>query len=296
MKWATIKYVFREARISLVRNRLLSLATATTVSICIFILGMAILLYMNSGELIKKLESDVEIVAFLDEDLTIRERDRLEERLKAHPGVLSVTFVSRDKALESLEKKLGQGEYDLLGTLEGNNPLPDSFRIKGKNPREVEQLAKELAKMQGISKLRYGQEVVRQLFAATRWVRIISVFIVVFLGAAAIFLVATTIRLTIFSRRKEIYIMKLVGATNRFIQAPFFLEGMALAGAGTVFALICLYLGYQYLLENIQPALAFLPLINNERDLLNLFLGLGGAGIGLGIIGTFISVNRFLDV
>ena len=229
MRWATIKYVFREARISLVRNRLLSLATATTVSICIFILGMAILLFMNSGELIEKLESDVEIVAFLDEDLTLRERNQLEERLKKHPGVLSVSFVSRDKALASLEKKLGQGEYDLLETLEGNNPLPDSFRIKGKNPREVEQLAKELSKMHGISKLRYGQEVVRQLFAATRWIRIISVFIVVFLGAAAIFLVATTIRLTIFSRRKEIYIMKLVGATNRFIRAPFFLEGMALA-------------------------------------------------------------------
>ena len=191
---------------------------------------------------------------------------------------------------------MGQGEYDLLATLEGNNPLPDSFRIKGENPRQVEQLAKELAGMQGISKLRYGQEVVRQLFAATRWVRIISVFIVVFLGVAAVFLVATTIRLTIFSRRKEIYIMKLVGATNRFIRAPFFLEGIALAGAGTVFALICLYLGYHYLLENIQPALAFLPLINDDRVLLNLFLGLGGAGIGLGIIGTFISVNRFLNV
>jgi cell division transport system permease protein len=296
MNWSTIKYFLREARISLARNRLLSLATATTVSICIFILGMAILLFMNSGELIEKLESDVEIVAFLDEDLTLRERNQLEERLKKHPGVLSVSFVSRDKALASLEKKLGQGEYDLLATLEGNNPLPDSFRIKGENPRQVEQLAKELAGMQGISKLRYGQEVVRQLFAATRWVRIISVFIVVFLGAAAVFLVATTIRLTIFSRRKEIYIMKLVGATNRFIRAPFFLEGIALAGAGTVFALICLYLGYHYLLENIQPALAFLPLINDDRVLLNLFLGLGGAGIGLGIIGTFISVNRFLNV
>ena len=182
MNWSTIKYFLREARISLARNRLLSLATATTVSICIFILGMAILLFMNSGELIEKLESDVEIVAFLDEDLTLRERNQLEERLKKHPGVLSVSFVSRDKALASLEKKLGQGEYDLLATLEGNNPLPDSFRIKGENPRQVEQLAKELAGMQGISKLRYGQEVVRQLFAATRWVRIISVFIVVFLG------------------------------------------------------------------------------------------------------------------
>ena len=103
MNWSTIKYFLREARISLARNRLLSLATATTVSICIFILGMAILLFMNSGELIEKLESDVEIVAFLDEDLTLRERNQLEERLKKHPGVLSVSFVSRDKALASLE-------------------------------------------------------------------------------------------------------------------------------------------------------------------------------------------------
>ena len=84
MRWATIKYVFREARISLVRNRLLSLATATTVSICIFILGMAILLYMNSGELIEKLESDVEIVAFLDDDLTLREKT-VGRKAESHP-------------------------------------------------------------------------------------------------------------------------------------------------------------------------------------------------------------------
>lgn len=296
MRWTTIKYFFREAKTSLGRNRLLSLATATTVSICVFILGLAILLFMNSGELIEKLESDVEIVAFLEDGLTLRERDQLEDRLKKYPGVLSVTYVPRDKALASLENKLGRGDYDLLETLEGNNPLPDSFRIKGENPREVAQLASALGKMQGIAKLRYGQEVVRQLFAATRWIRILSIFIVVFLSMAAVFLVATTIRLTIFSRRKEIYIMKLVGATNRFIRAPFFLEGVALAASGTLFAITCLFFGYHYLVENVQPALAFLPLITDNRVLLNLFLSLAGAGVGLGIIGTFISVNKFLDV
>lgn len=296
MRWTTIKYFFREANTSLARNRLLSLATATTIAICVFILGLAVLLYMNSGELIEKLESDVEIVAFLEDDLTLRERDRLEDKIKKSPGILSVTFVPRDQALTSLEKKLGQGEYNLLETMEGNNPLPDSFRIKGENPREVAQLAAAIEKMPGISKLRYGQEVVRQLFSATRWIRILSVFIVVFLSIAAVFLVATTIRLTIFSRRREIYIMKLVGATNRFIRAPFFLGGMALAASGTLFAITCLFLGYYYLVENIQPALAFLPLITDKTVLLNLFLGLGGAGIVLGIIGTFISVNKFLDV
>lgn len=296
MRWSTIKYFFREAKTSLARNRLLSLATATTVAICVFILGLAVLLYMNSGEVIEKLESDVEIVAFLENDLLPRERNQLQDTLSKYPGVLSVTFVSRDQALASLEKKMGNGEYDLLGTLEGNNPLPDSFKIKGENPREVAQLAAAIGKMGGISKIRYGQELVRQLFSATRWVRIISLFIVIFLGLAAIFLVATTIRLTIFSRRKEIYIMKLVGATNRFIRAPFFLEGVFLALSGTLFAILFLALGYYYLIDNVQPALTFLPIITDNRVLLNMFLGLGGAGICLGIVGTFISVNKFLDV
>ncbi len=296
MRFSTIKYCFREAKISLARNRLLSLATATTVAICVFILGLAVLLYMNSGEVIEKLESDVEIVAFLDDELLPRERKQLQENLEQNPRVLSVTFVSRDEALKSLEKKLGDGEYDLVNTLEGDNPLPDSLKIKAKNPREVDQLAVAVGTMNGITKLRYGQDLVQKLFSATRWVRIISLFIVVFLGMAAIFLVATTIRLTIFSRRKEIYIMKLVGATNRFIRAPFFLEGVALAMAGTLFAIGLLAFGYYYLIENVQPALAFLPLITDDRVLLNLFLGLGGAGVALGIIGTFISVNKFLDV
>jgi len=296
MRWSTLKYFFREARTSLARNRLLSLATATTVSICVFILGLAILLYMNSGEVIHKLESDVEIVAFLDKDLSPRERDQLQDLLTHNPQVLSVTFVPRDQALKSLEKKLGDREYALMETLEGNNPLPDSFKIKARDPQKVASLAATIGKLEGISKLRYGQDLVRKLFTATRWIRIISLFIVVFLGMAAVFLVATTIRLTIFSRRKEIYIMKLVGATNRFIQAPFFLEGMALAAAGTFFAIIFLACGYYYLIDNVKPALAFLPLITDNRVLLELFLSLAGAGIGLGIIGTFISVNKFLDV
>ncbi|NLB17173.1 MAG: FtsX-like permease family protein, partial [Syntrophomonadaceae bacterium] len=184
----------------------------------------------------------------------------------------------------------------LLETMEGSNPLHDSLEIKAANPREVGDLAVKVEKMEGVSKVRYGQDLVQRLFSATRWVRILSVVIVVFLGMAAVFLVATTTRLTIFSRRKEIYIMKLVGATNRFIRFPFFLEGIALSVSGTLFALLFLGLGYFYLIENVQPALAFLPMVTDINVLIQMGLGLTLAGMALGVIGTFISLNKFLDV
>lgn len=294
MRWQTIKYFFREARTSLKRNSVLSIATATTISICVFILGIAVLLYMNSGQVIQKLESDVEIVAFLEDDLTAYQTEELQQTLKKNPAVLSVTFVSRDEALARLENKMG--EYDLLESMEGSNPLNDSLEIKATNPREVGELAAAVEKMEGVGKVRYGQDLVQKLFSATYWVRILSVVIVVFLGMAAVFLVATTTRLTIFSRRKEIYIMKLVGATNRFIRLPFFLEGMALSVSGTLFALAFLGLGYFYMIENVQPALTFLPMITDINVLIKMGLGLTLAGMTLGIIGTFISLNKFLDV
>jgi cell division transport system permease protein len=90
--------------------------------------------------------------------------------------------------------------------------------------------------------------------------------------------------------------MKLVGATNRFIRTPFFLEGVFLAATGTLFAIVVLGFGYSYLIDNVKPAMAFLPIITDNHVLLNLFLGLGLTGIVLGIVGTFISVNKFLDV
>jgi len=249
---------------------------------------------MNSGQVIQKLESDVEIVAFLEDDLTTYQTEELQQTLKKNPAVLSVTFVSKDEALARLENKMG--EYDLLESMEGSNPLNDSLEIKATNPREVGELAAAVEKMKGVGKVRYGQDLVQKLFSATHWVRILSVVIVVFLGMAAVFLVATTTRLTIFSRRKEIYIMKLVGATNRFIRFPFFLEGMALSVSGTLFALVFLGLGYFYMIENVQPALAFLPMITDINVLIKMGLGLTLAGMALGVIGTFISLNKFLDV
>ncbi|MGE5423436.1 MAG: permease-like cell division protein FtsX [Ignavibacteriales bacterium] len=294
MRLRTIRYFFKEAAVSLSRNRLLSLATATTVSVCILILGMALLLFVNSGQIMDKLESDVEIVAFLDNELVPYEKADIRDRIEGIRGVKTVVFVSKDEALVNIEKKMG--EENLAETLEGNNPLPDSFKIKAKDPYEVDRIAKAVGKVDGVDKIRYGQALVQKLFAVGRWIRVISLFVVIFLGAAAVFLIATTIRLTIFSRRKEIYIMKLVGATDWFVMLPFFLEGMFLALVGTVFAVSILGFGYYYLVENLKVAMAFVPLVTDRQILTNMYAGLVVAGVCLGILGTSISINKFLDV
>lgn len=296
MTLRTVGYYIGEAARSLSRNRLLSLATITTVAACVLILGIAVLMMVNAQEIMVSLESNVEIVAFLDKDLSEQQQEEIGKELRYTGGVKEIEFVSREKAIKELEKKFGHGQYNLKDTLGGKNPLPDSYRIKAIDPHQVPDLARKIAGIPGIYKVRYGQGVVEKLFSATRWVRNLSAVVIVLLACAAVFLIATTIRLTIYSRRKEIYLMKLVGATNWFIRWPLFIEGMILGLTGSLIAVLVLSVGYYYLVNNLSLAVTFVPLVTNTPVLVQLATGLLGAGTVLGLVGTYISANRYLEV
>jgi cell division transport system permease protein len=144
--------------------------------------------------------------------------------------------------------------------------------------------------------VRYGQGAVEKMFKLTAWVRLISMVVMGLLGICAIFLIATTIRLTMFARRKEINIMKYVGATDWFVRWPFLLEGIILGGSGALVAGLVLYFSYGTLSSKLQETLTFLPLVRDTRMMLDLIGGMLGAGIILGIIGSLISVHRYLKV
>jgi cell division transport system permease protein len=146
-----------------------------------------------------------------------------------------------------------------------------------------------------VYKVNYGQGVVERLFQVTRWVRIISIAFIVVLAAGAVFLIATTTRLSVFARRKEIYLMKLIGATDWFIRWPFFIEGIFLGVAGSLLAVLLLGLGYQALLQNIG-SMVMVTLMSDTVLLGQIYLSLVATGAILGVLGTYISLNRFLDV
>ncbi len=295
MSLNTIGYYFREAAASLVRNSWLSMASVGTVIISLLLLGSALLLVLNVRHIISRVESSLEITVFLEDGLEEERLERLEEEIKFVPGVARVEFVSQDQALEELKKSFGE-KAAILDGLEEDNPLPNSFRVKTRQAEMVPEAAVQLSQLEGVEQVRYGQGVVEKLLALTRWVRLWGTLTIAVLGAASIFLIATTIRMSVFARRREIGIMKILGATNFFIRMPFMLEGMIIGLVGGLVVVLLIYFGYLSLLNKVAMTLPFIQLISDPAVLYRVLGGLLGLGFGLGAVGSAISLHRFLRV
>ncbi|PKM87540.1 MAG: cell division protein FtsX, partial [Firmicutes bacterium HGW-Firmicutes-12] len=185
---------------------------------------------------------------------------------------------------------------DLLEALGDKNPLPDIYRIKAAEATSVPEIAKLALGLERVENVRYGQGLVEKLLALTQWLRTAGVVIIFAIALAAIFLIATTIRVTVFARRREVGIMKLVGATNWYIRWPFFLEGMLIGFVGALIAVGVINLFYTQLTKNIALTVSFLPIVTDKDVLYSIFKNLLLMGTGLGAIGSAISLRRFLKV
>jgi cell division transport system permease protein len=277
MKIRTVGYFFRQAFTSVRRNVWIGLAAMATVAITLFIVGIFTLLVLNADYIATDLESNVEIVAFMEVDAARDEVLQAEEQIKAIKGVAEVKLVTKEEGLANLNKQFGR-DHDLLAALGGVNPLPDLYKIKAQSPEYVQPIAETLEQIAYVDKVDYGQGVVEKLFAVVRWVRLIGSGIVLLLSLGAVFLVSTTIRLTVFARRKEINIMKYVGATDWFIRWPFFIEGMILGFTGALLAVGALYLTYDFLVSNLRYSISFIPIIADTMLIIKILSGLLAAG------------------
>jgi cell division protein FtsX len=202
-----VRYYFREAFASMWRNGWLSLASVGTVTVSLIILGCSLLLVLNASKLAAALEGMLEINVFLVDDLDREKIRQLNEQIKFLPGVAEVEFISREDALKKMQQSIGADKLEGLDY----NPLPDAFRVKTREPQQVPQVAGEIARLAGVEEVRYGQGLVEKLLAITRAIRIAGWVVMILLGGAAVFLISTTIRVSVFSRRKEINIMKYLG-------------------------------------------------------------------------------------
>lgn len=295
MKLRTIGYFFKESLVSLKRNGWMSLASVLTLAVSLFVCGVFWILVLNVNNLATTIESNVEIKAFLQQDTPLDQVEQIKKEISALPGIKEVVFVNRDQALESLKKQFGE-EHDLLAALGGENPLPDSFTIKTEVPENVVPAAQSIKSINNIEKVRYGQGVVEKLFAVINWVRLLGLGIMLLLALAAVVLIAITIRLTVYARKKEIIIMKYVGATDWFIRWPFLLEGIFLGFIGSLTAVGLLSWLYSSLLANVGMNLAFIRLAQEPNLLWTLNYSLIGAGTVLGGIGSVVSMRKFLKV
>lgn len=291
----TIKYFFREAFHSLIRNSWLSISSVGIVTVSLIILGASLLLVVNAEKLAQSVESSVEITAFLEESVGTVDRDELAEKIKSNPEVDTVEFVSKEQALREMKESFGE-RADILESLEESNPLPDAFRVKTKQAAAVPATAQKIEEMTGIEQVRYGQGVVEKLLNVTRWVRYASLATLTMLTLAAIFLIATTIRMSVFARRREIGIMKILGATNWFVRFPFVLEGIVLGLTGGLLAVLVVDLAYLSLMDKLKISLPFIQLVNEPRTILYILGSMLGLGVLIGALGSWFSLRKFLKV
>lgn len=295
MKIRTLGRHVREGWKSLGRNGWMTLAAVSAVTVTLFILGVFLLLAMNVNNISQMIEDQVEIRVSLELDL---DRDRIqliENELLAMPEVHVVEFVSKEDGLEQLKEDLG--DASLLEGIE-ENPLPDAFRVETVQPQQVQKVAAEIAEIDGVEKTRYGEDFTDRLFNVTQTVRNIGIVLIVLLGLTAMFLISNTIRLTIIARRREIEIMKLVGATNGFIRWPFFIEGLLIGLLGSIIPAAIVLFGYHSFQKAFYSQfemwlLELLPLYPLAFQVTVLLLGIG---MLIGALGSFLSVRRFLNV
>lgn len=295
MKIRTSEYFVREVFLSLKRNNWMSLASIGTVAVSLFIFGMFMMLVMNMNKMAESLESQVQINVYLEEKVDREDARAIEKDLKALAGVEKVTFVTKDQAMEKFKERLGD-QSSLLDALDDTNPLPDSFEVMISQPEQVKDTAGKIEKISGVETAKYGQDVMEHLFEMTRLIRIFGFSLMVVLALATLFIISNTIRLTVFARRKEIAIMKYVGATDWFIRWPFVLEGMVLGLLGGVIAAVILRFAYTAVTEKVYDTLAFFPLIPVEPFLNYITMAVLVMGMMVGAVGSAVSLKRFLKV
>ena len=295
MKISTFEYFVREAFISMRRNGLMSVASVSTMALSLFILGMFLILVLNLTHLASALESQVQISVYLQDGLSEYEHREIGTRITKMQGVNQVLFVTKAEAMKRFQERLGE-QKNLLNALGETNPLPNAFEVKVDKPEQVKAVAKAIGEIKGVENAKYGQEVIEQLFALTKLIRTFGLILIILLALAAIFIIANTIRLTVFARRKEIGIMKYVGATDSFIRWPFLIEGVMLGIGGALLSVLILSQTYGLLVERIYESLAFLPLLPHYPFILQISLLLLAVGMVVGALGSAVSLRRFMKV
>lgn len=301
-------YAFREAGSHFRRNLSTSVGAVVTIFLSLFIIGVFTLASIMINNVVGDVESRVTIQAFVNDGANRSDVTSFQEKIAALPHVSDVTFKDKDEALAEYKKTMtSKNAADAIAQLDGQNPVPASLVIKLDDPQEVEAVAHQIMddkdflriaddKTNPASSVQYGQETVERLFAVTNYMRIVGVVLVALLIFVAFVFINNTIRLSIMARRREISIMRLVGASNGFIRGPFVMEGLLQAILGGFFAISSIEILRIFLLPYVTDSLQFLSLSLVMSDFIKVYLIMVGVGLIIGLFGSSLAMRRYLKV
>jgi len=292
-------YFFSRALTNIRQNIFVNVVTVGTITLALLIVSLFLLVFVNLENAAENWSERVQVTVYFDHELSGREQTALRSRIIALPGASRVSYVSRDEAFKRFAARL-RGQETLLEGVR-SDILPTSFEIslkrENRETRGVEAFVASLKGIQGITEVQYGEEWVRRFNTFLNFMRLVGALLGGFLVVAVVFIVSNTIKLTIYSRRDELEVMALVGATRFFIKAPFLIEGVIQGAVGAMIAVGLLWGVYEGFLHNAGSFLTFNPATSGLAFLpLEYVGGIAAAGILLGLIGSLTSLKRFVSI
>jgi cell division transport system permease protein len=291
MDWGRLRFFLAEVGHSFTRNTLMQLTAIGTVMVTIALLGTFLFAREAVGRIGDDVMRRIEISVFLDDKTTGDAAKAVAAKIETDTRVESVRYIPKADGLRAMRDRLrGQIDTSLLTS----NPLPDALRVRVKHPEDVNAVAAAIQAQQGVGRVVYAQEEVTRLLRLGELFAKIGLGVAFALMAVAAILIANTIRLTVFARRREIAIMQLVGAENSYIRAPFILEGMLDGLIGAALALGALEIGRAWLLPKLASALPFVPFRVATINELSFALTLLSIGALVGVLASWFSVGRHL--
>jgi cell division transport system permease protein len=289
-----ISFFFREAFGSLRRNYFMTIAALVTVLLSMAVLGVVLVFASTINGMLKDLNSKVEITVYLKDSASPTAVDAMQAQIVGWTEVKTSNYVSKDAALARLREEF-KDHPEILDTLQ-YNPLPASFEISLKDPKKVDVVAARFSGNPIVDEVSYGKELAQRIFRVTSTIRNVMLVFLVLLGLVSILLISNTIRLSIFARRREVEIMKLVGATNWFIRWPFMIEGGTVGLLGAGLALAVVLVGTTVVFDRIRQSLVFMSVPFNLISPWQLAGLLLLTGVVIGALGSGLGLRRFLKV
>lgn len=296
----TLGYGLKQGFKNIIQNKIFSLVAIGTIAICLFLLGLFYVLLSNFQHMMYNVESSVGLTVFFDEGTTPEEIDVLGEKIRTYDGVEEVLYISPAEAWDKFQKEMYQGDKNLQDTFGDENPLQNSasFEVSLTNVSKQAAVTKYIKSLDGIRKVNGSGSVAKSLTSANLLVAYVSGTIIVLLLLVSVFLISNAVATGIRVRKDEISIIKMIGATDGFIRAPFLVEGLIIGLVGAIVPLIVLWILYerviQFVVHHFSALSQWLAFVEPSKEFMTLVPMSLLVGVGIGFVGSVVSVHKHL--
>ncbi|HBC30284.1 MAG TPA: ABC transporter permease [Clostridiales bacterium] len=296
-----ISYIFRQAFKSMWRNRMMGFASIGSVSAVLIILGFVLILVLNVNNmaLVAK-ETFDQIAVYIVEGTEEEQIKDMGKAFREIDGVMGVAYQTKDYALERVKEDWGEDAVYLQDLR--NNPFPNTYIVQLSDVSKSDEVIAKLETFEGVDRVRYYQDAVNTLIKLSDFVRKFGAGIIIVLLLISVFIISNTIKITVLSRQREIELMQYIGATNGYVRGPFILEGIMLGVFGSVMAILLIMLGYNYIIDYLAGRYVALIsgmsgyLVGVEMVIDDLIIIFMTIGIGIGMLGSLVSLKKFLSI